>query len=148
MLGQGLFADEHVELLQGRILMLMAQGPRHVGRVDWLNALFSRLLIETFGPAQDRVAVRIQSTTRMEARTSPEAKRTVPEADVLLARAERAFTGAPLDPAQDIYLVIEVADTSLEKDLTAKARLYAALGVRLLWVLDLPSQQAARHAPA
>ena len=130
MVKAGLFADEHVELIQGRIIMLLAQGPHHLGRVNWLTMLFTELLTEAYGPRQRRVAVQVQSTTRIS-------RRDMPEADLALLDARHAFSGRPPDPERDVYLVVEVADTSLRKDLSEKSRVYAAAGVPLLWVLDV-----------
>ena len=130
MVEAGLFTDEHVELIQGRIIMLPAQGPHHLGRVNWLTMLFARLLAKAYGPDQERVAVQVQSTTRIS-------RRDVPEADLALLDARHAFSGSPPDPERDVYLVVEVADTSLRKDLSEKSRVYAAAGVPLLWVLDV-----------
>ena len=134
MVEAGLFTDEHVELIQGRIIMLLAQGPHHLGRVNWLTMLFTELLAEAYGPGQRRVAVQVQSTTRIS-------RHDVPEADLALLDAQRAFSGSPPDPERDVYLVVEVADTSLRKDLSEKSRVYAAAGVPLLWVLDVPHRR-------
>ena len=41
---------------------------------------------------------------------------------------------------QDVSLVIEVADTSLDFDTTVKAGLYAAAGIADYWVIDLVSR--------
>ena len=140
VLESGLFAGEHVELIQGRLTVLLAQGPRHVSHVDWLSMLFSERLAEAFGPRQRRVTVRVQSTSRFESAATGEGYRTTPEADLMLVQTEKALSGQAL-ALDDVFLVVEVADTSLEKDLTEKARVYAALGVRLLWVLDLPHRR-------
>ncbi len=45
----------------------------------------------------------------------------------------------------DILLAIEVADTSLDYDLGAKARLYAIHGVTELWVVDAPQRTTTVH---
>ena len=137
MLERGLFAGEHVELIQGRLTTLLAQGPRHV---DWLSMLFSERLAEAFGPRQRRVTVRVQSTSRFEATATSGGYRTTPEADLMLVQTGKALSGQAL-ALNDVFLVVEVADTSLEKDLTEKSRVYAALGVPLLWVLDLPHRR-------
>jgi Uma2 family endonuclease len=39
--------------------------------------------------------------------------------------------------ASDIFLLIEVADSSLEQDTTVKLELYAIMGVPEYWVADL-----------
>ena len=38
--------------------------------------------------------------------------------------------------AEDVQLLVEVADSSLSYDLGRKARMYAALGVRDYWAID------------
>ena len=45
----------------------------------------------------------------------------------------------------DVLLVIEVADSSIAKDLKPKARLYAKHGVRHYWVLDAENRRAFLH---
>ncbi|MGH1394011.1 MAG: Uma2 family endonuclease [Trichormus sp.] len=42
---------------------------------------------------------------------------------------------------QDIFWVIEVAQTSLKKDLELKASIYAHAKIRGYWVLNLSSKQ-------
>jgi Uma2 family endonuclease len=46
----------------------------------------------------------------------------------------------------DILLAVEVADTSLDYDLGAKARLYAIHGVTELWVVNARRRTTAVHA--
>ena len=43
--------------------------------------------------------------------------------------------------AQDVHLVIEVADSSLEFDRTVKLPLYAEAGIRELWIVNLVDEQ-------
>ena len=102
--------------------------------------LFSERLAEAFGPRQRRVTVRVQSASRFEATATSEGYRTTPEADLMLVQTGKALSGQALAP-DNVFLVVEVADTSLEKDLTEKSRVYTALGVPLLWVLDLPHRR-------
>ncbi|MEO8166223.1 MAG: Uma2 family endonuclease, partial [Betaproteobacteria bacterium] len=42
---------------------------------------------------------------------------------------------------EQIALVIEVADATLQRDRTLKMRLYASAGVMCYWILNLPDQQ-------
>lgn len=46
---------------------------------------------------------------------------------------------------EDIRLLIEVSDSSLENDLGNKAKLYAAHGVPEYWVVDLEKRKLHRH---
>lgn len=43
---------------------------------------------------------------------------------------------------QDIFLLIEVAKTSLSKDLDLKASIYASDGIQEYWVLDISAKVA------
>jgi Uma2 family endonuclease len=46
----------------------------------------------------------------------------------------------------DVLLAVEVADSSLSYDLIRKPAVYAAFGVRELWVIDAASRVIHRHA--
>jgi Uma2 family endonuclease len=46
---------------------------------------------------------------------------------------------------EDIHLLIEVADTSLEKDQKVKLPLYAAAGIPEVWIVNLPEQQLEQY---
>ena len=140
LLETGLFADEHVELIHGRLVLLMPQGPRHVGRLNWLTALLNRRLSEAYGIHQERAMLQVQSSARFVSGSTPEADLTVPEPDLMLVPAEAAFRGGPYEPAETM-LVVEVSDTTLAHDLAEKSRLYAALAVPLVWVMDLPGRR-------
>ena len=60
----------------------------------------------------------------------------MPEPDVAVIRRRSVNDLAPVLPS-DVYLVVEVADSSLEFDLGEKLALYAAAGIPELWVADL-----------
>ena len=62
---------------------------------------------------------------------------TEPQPDIVLVR--RPWHGYPTAHPQpgDIFLVIEVADTSRETDRGAKLELYAMAGIPEFWIVDL-----------
>ena len=63
---------------------------------------------------------------------------------ILFSRAKRlADVRGP-----DVLLAVEVADTSLDYDLRRKPLVYAAFGVRELWVIDAARRRVHRHADA
>ena len=43
--------------------------------------------------------------------------------------------------AEDIALVVEVSDTTLERDRTTKKRTYARSGIPIYWIVNLSSSQ-------
>jgi Uma2 family endonuclease len=64
------------------------------------------------------------------------------EPDLLIS--PRSLKGVTVPPAE-VLLAIEVAHSSLRFDSTTKARLYAALGVREYWVIDVQTLTTRVH---
>ncbi len=62
---------------------------------------------------------------------------TLPKPDVFLVPFREDEYGTAHPTTQKCVLVLEVADTTLQYDLTVKAELYAVAGVPEYWVLDL-----------
>jgi len=60
-----------------------------------------------------------------------------PQPDIALLRRRADLSGAWLPGHADTLLVIEVADTSVERD-RDKLRLYAQAGVPEVWLVNLP----------
>jgi Uma2 family endonuclease len=114
----GVFDDEKVELLDGVVVKMSAQGPRHLELIAFLNRLLARRL-------PDDYRVLPQCTHRLSEYSAPE-----PDFAVVTARSLHAR-----EPMIAAWL-IEVAVSSIRKDLGLKARLYAAAGVAEYWVID------------
>ncbi len=60
-----------------------------------------------------------------------------PQPDIAVLRRPGGLGGAWLPRPQDVLLVIEVADTSLERDRDVKIPRYAAAGIPEAWLVDL-----------
>jgi Uma2 family endonuclease len=124
----GIFgAEERVELLEGKIIWMVAKGTAHrpaLGRTDYL--LKNRL--------GNRAWVSIQDPVKLNERSEP-------EPDVAVVKID------PLDYADhhptpsEVYLIIEVADSSLKLDCETKAKAYSKAGIIDYWVLDVVSRQ-------
>ena len=113
---------DRVELIRGEIVPKMAVGPRHSTCVKGLNQLFTLR-------AAGRAVVGVQDPVRL-----PDSE---PEPDISLVRPpkERYLTAHP-QPA-DIFLLVEVADSSLDDDRTVMLRLYAESGIQEFWIANL-----------
>ena len=126
--------DEKVQLIEGKIFQMPPGGPDHSSSVDWIAELFR----DRVGP---RVRIRVQSPIDL-------AERAHPEPDVALLRRP-ATTGRAYRLAHptgdDLFLTIEVADSSLRLDLGEKALMYALHGVADLWVVDLQGEHVVVH---
>ena len=118
----GLFApDARLELLDGEIIDMSPQGPLHVTATQLVaEALRQRL------PAG--YLVRVQAPIALDDRSEPE-----PDLCVV--------PGVPRDYAKShptqALLVIEVSDSTLEYDRTAKAAAYARNGIPEYWILNV-----------
>jgi Uma2 family endonuclease len=120
----GLLApDARVELIEGVIIDMAPIGPPHCSAVDLLTEL---LVLAVSG----RAIVRTQGSVRLNRWSEPQ-----PDIAVLKSRLGRYRQAHP--SGKDIYLVIEVSESSLKFDLNAKAKLYARYGVPEVWVADL-----------
>ncbi len=119
---------ERVELLDGRIYEMTPIGSRHADFVDRLNELFVKA-------APLGVKVRIQNPILLAPKSEPE-----PDLALLLPREQPYAERHP--GAQDVALVVEVADSSLEYDRQTKLPLYAAAGVPETWLFDLQNDRA------
>ena len=114
---------EHVELLRGDIVAMPPKGERHRGTVNRLN----RLLTLKFA---DSAHVQIQCPVVLLGDS-------VPEPDVAIINSADAAFGKRRTGASDLVALLEVADSSRERDTGFKAFLYAEAGVREYWVVDL-----------
>jgi hypothetical protein len=108
----------------------MSIGIPHCACVDLVN--FTLML------ALATVArVRIQNPVVLDT-TEPE-----PDASVVRHRADNYRTGKP--EAVDVYLIVEVADTTLDYDRDVKGPTYARNGIPEYWIVDLNSNTILVH---
>ena len=115
--------DDRVELIEGRIIVMSPIGSRHAACVKRLNASLSQ---QVAGNALVSVQDPIQLNDHSE-----------PEPDVALLRLRDDFYAVGHPTAEDILLVVEVADTSEGYDREEKIPLYARSGIVEVWLVSL-----------
>lgn len=115
--------DDRVELIYGEILAMSPIGPPHAAAVDRAN----RAMVSAAG---NRAIVRIQSSVVLD-------KYSAPHPDIVLMRPREDFYASKHPGPSDIFLIVEVAESSLKYDRTIKARLYAETGIQEYWVADV-----------
>lgn len=123
MIRLGVLAEnDRVELIRGEIVPKMLIGPRHAGSAKRLNRLF----IHRLG---DSAIVGSQDPVRL-----PDSE---PEPDISLLRPRPDFyaSGHPQPP--DIFLIIEIADSSLTDDRNVMLPIYAEAGIGEYWIVNL-----------
>jgi len=120
----GIFPPEsHLELIEGEILHMSPIGFNHAGHTRRLNSLFSHL---TFGNA----IVSVQNPVQLGDLSEP-------EPDLALLRPEPDFYTSRHPKAEDVLLLIEVSDSTLNFDRNRKMRLYAAYHIPEYWIINL-----------
>jgi Uma2 family endonuclease len=119
MVEEGLFRDERIELLQGVLIEMSPQGARHAATVQRLTA---RLVAPLIGRAEARIQLPLAVSHD-----------SLPEPDVAIVEPGDYDRAHPTTA----FLVVEVAESSLNKDRLVKADLYAAAGVQEYWLVDL-----------
>lgn len=118
--------EERVELIAGQVVEMTPIGDRHAACVRRLNRLFAqRLLDVAVIDVQDPVVLSVQDA---------------PQPDVVLLRPRTdAYPQHPR--ADDVLLIVEVADTSLAYDRDIKIPLYARAGIPEAWLVDLSADR-------
>ena len=119
--------DAKVELIDGEIVDMLPIGPFHSGSVYLLSQWFSakavaRWIVATQGPLQLGDS-------------------DLPEPDLMLLRPSQDHYRSRHPVAEDVFLIIEVADSSLTFDQNVKLPLYAKAGIEEVWILNAPQKQ-------
>ena len=115
--------DDRVELLDGQIVAMTPIGGPHAACVIRLSNLLARR-------SRTDTAVSTQNPVVLSERWEP-------QPDLAVLRRPGGLGGAWLPRPQDVLLVIEVADASLERDRDVKVPRYAAAGIPEAWLVDL-----------
>jgi Uma2 family endonuclease len=127
LVDQGAFEGEPVELLEGELIRTAPQGPPHSRAIDNLAWHIDRRLVAAHGDIY-----RVRQEKPFAASDLSE-----PEPDIAVVDAGDAAWDVPGHPSR-AHLIVEVAESSRRVDLAHKPRVYAASGVPLYWVVDLP----------
>lgn len=120
--------DARVELIDGVLVEMASEGTLHA----WLKLQISKRLSALAGDAAEVV---VDTTLRL-------APTYAPDPDLYVYEATLPFTGIN---GANVGLIVEIAQSTLSKDLTLKAELYAEHGVRDYWVVDLNTDTIIVH---
>ena len=117
-----LHEDDRIELMDGKIIFMAPIGDSHTFGTDWLNMILAPLFV---GLAMVRIGGPIYLNDR-----------SAPQPDVAVVRIFHTPDEAHSSP-DDVYFVIEVADSSLRYDSGPKLARYAAAGIPEVWIANL-----------
>ncbi|MBK8490918.1 MAG: Uma2 family endonuclease [Saprospirales bacterium] len=120
-----------LELIRGELIEMSPSGNLHAALVNDVFAQLLKLVAEN-------AIVWGQTNVQLDIHSAPE-----PDIALLKYRKDRYFSRLP-EP-EDILLVIEISDSSLNLDRKIKAPLYAEFGIPEYWILDLAQNRVERY---
>ena len=133
MVESGILAeDDRVELIDGEVRQMNPIGSLHAAIVNRLTALLTNRL-------GDRAIVSVQNPVILNDLTEP-------QPDIVILRARDDFYKKALPGPEDVMLVIEVADSTLEYDRDEKVPRYAQMRIPEVWLVDVNDQQVTFYA--
>ena len=118
-----LHPDERVELIEGEIIVMAPIGNHHAA---WVAQIIELFLSKALG-----------TLTLWSQSSLPLSDGSTPEPDIVLLRRREDFYFGSRPSPEDILLVIEVSDTTLNYDRNVKVPLYAGNNVPETWLMNL-----------
>lgn len=123
----GVLDDRKVELLKGIIVEMPPEGMPHVFYC-MESVKYLRILLETRAEVREAHPITLPNDSE-------------PEPDIaIVAAPSRQYLAHHPYPA-DIFWLIEYANTTLNKDLNDKKRVYAEAGILEYWVVNLKASE-------
>jgi Uma2 family endonuclease len=114
--------DDRVELIKGEIIKMAAKGKAH-------SVCNTRLYRELFKLLEEKATIRGQEPIIID-NSEPE-----PDLTIVKNTPDDYFLNHPIP--SDIFLIIEVADSSLKYDQEVKLFLYSEAGISDYWIFNL-----------
>lgn len=119
--------DDRVELIRGEILKKWRKSSQHAGTVNHLAKLAILALHE-------KAVVSVQHPMSINDYSEP-------EPDIVVAKRRKDMYRSAHPRPEDVFLLIEVADSSLAFDRKVKTPLYAQAGIPEYWIVNLNDRQ-------
>ena len=118
--------DDPVELLEGWIIHKMPKNPPHRAATNLTRSALEEIVPKGwYVDAQEPITLDDSQ----------------PEPDVVVVRGNTRDYLDRHPGSQDLALIVEIADSTLERDRTSKKRLYARAGIPVYWIVNLPEQK-------
>ena len=121
-----LASDARVELLDGQIVDMSPIGPFHGSVTKFLNQFFADV-------ARRRWIMAIQDPAQLDDFSEP-------QPDLMLLKPSADYYRKRHPQPEDVFLLVEISDTSLEKDQKVKLPAYARAGIAEVWIVNLNEQ--------
>ncbi|MCC5639750.1 Uma2 family endonuclease [Nostoc sp. CHAB 5844] len=122
---------DRIELIRGELIQMVAKGTPHTVCGSILCRQLDRLL-------GDRAVIRGQDPITLPNQSEP-------QPDVAIARGIDEDYLAHHPYPEDIFLVIEISDKTLDYDQTTKLEIYAEARISDYWIVNLNARQLERY---
>ncbi|MEW6735976.1 MAG: Uma2 family endonuclease [Acidobacteriota bacterium] len=119
--------DDRVELIDGEILKMSPIGSRHAAYVDFIHRLFSSLITQ-------QVIIRNQNPIYLDDHSEP-------QPDIAIVKYRSDFYVKHHPCVEDVLLIIEIAETSVEYDKEIKLPKYAESLIAEVFILNVPAKR-------
>jgi Uma2 family endonuclease len=120
----GILSDRRVELILGDIVEMSPEGPMH-RYINHTTVKYLRTVLKNRAEVIEAHPITLGDSE--------------PEPDIAIVRSPDGLYLTRHPYPEDIYWLIEIADTTLTKDLGIKKKAYAQAGISEYWVIDLSS---------
>ena len=118
--------DDSVELLEGWLVFKMPKNPPHRATTRLVRTALENILPGGwYVDSQEPITL----------------SNSEPEPDIVVVRGDTRQYLDRHPGAEDIALIIQVSDTTLQRDRTVKKRIYARAGISVYWIVNLVEEQ-------
>ena len=115
--------DARVELLNGQIIDMSPIGPFHGSITKYLNQLFT-------AASKGRWITQVQDPVHLDEHSEP-------EPDLALLKPVADFYRRRHPQPEDVFLLVEISDSTLETDQEEKLPAYGRAGIAEVWIVNL-----------
>ena len=120
--------DARIELIDGELIQMAAQSAPHaIAKSELAKIIFRQL--------GNEAKLIVDATMKLAPKDAPEPDLYIYPPSVKLKAAK----------GSDLLLLIEVADSTLRRDLKVKAKLYASYGIPEYWVFEVGTRRTHVH---
>jgi Uma2 family endonuclease len=127
MISAGILDNRRVELLRGEIVEMSPEGEPHA----YFSTSAGTYLVRLLG---DRAVIRPAKPITLPNNSEPE-----PDIAIVQDLGREYLEHHPYP--ENIFWLIEYSDSTLEKDLEIKSKVYAEVGIPEYWVVNLKQRQ-------
>jgi len=119
--------EDRIELIDGQLIEMAPIGPLHLGITTKLSTKLA-VALNDIAFVSGSAAINLDQFNELQP-------------DITIAHFREDWYTVEIPAPKDIIALVEVSDTTLNKDRTIKASKYALAGIREYWIINLNEKQ-------